>query len=114
MRAAFVSSPCEFVRRAAPLLEADDARHNLILSLAYVLRDHPDVYPEFGLWVVEDAGDPRAAALITPPVNLVLADAAERRALVPSPIRSATRVFRYPESPATGPSVRRPGTPPSP
>ncbi len=48
-----------------------------------VLRDRPEIYPVFGLWVVEDEGRPLAAALITPPFNLVLADAADRAALAP-------------------------------
>ena len=65
----------EFLGRAGPLLEADEARHNLILGLAGVLRDRPEVYPQFGLWVVEEAGAPVAAALVTVPHNLVLADA---------------------------------------
>jgi hypothetical protein len=75
MDAAAVPSAADFLERAGPLLEADEARHNLILGIAGVLRDRPEVYPEFGLWVVEDAGAPVAAALITPPHNLVLADA---------------------------------------
>ena len=37
-----------------PLLLADEARHNLILGLAATLRDHPQLYPEHRLWLVED------------------------------------------------------------
>jgi predicted GNAT family acetyltransferase len=70
-----VSAPAEFLDRAGALLGADEARHNLVLGIAGVLRDRPEVYPEFHLWVVEGAGGPVAAALITPPHNLVLADA---------------------------------------
>jgi predicted GNAT family acetyltransferase len=83
MRASTVDSAAEFLERAGPLLQADEARHNLILGLAGVLRDRPEVYPEFGLWVVEEAGAPAAAALITSPHNLVLADAADPLALAP-------------------------------
>lgn len=81
MKAATVASAAEFLERAGPLLGADEARHNLILGIAGVLRDRPEVYPEFRLWVVEAAGAPVAAALITPPHNLVLADAADPLAL---------------------------------
>jgi RimJ/RimL family protein N-acetyltransferase len=83
MRAAAVTDPAEFLERAGPLLEADEARHNLILGLAGVLRNRPEVYPEFGLWVVEEGDRPAAAALMTLPFNLVLADAADLSALAP-------------------------------
>lgn len=63
----------EFLERAAPLLLLDEARHNLILGLAGTLRDHPDIYPDFALWLVEDAGEVVGAALRTRPFNLVLA-----------------------------------------
>jgi len=82
MQAHRVGSAREFLERAGTLLQADEARHNLILALAWLLHDRPEVYPEFGLWVVEEAGAPAAAALITPPFNLVLADA-DPRALSP-------------------------------
>jgi predicted GNAT family acetyltransferase len=68
-----LSDPNEFLERAARLLLADEARHNLILGLAGTLRDQPARYPEFRLWVVEDAGRVVAAALRTPPHRLVLA-----------------------------------------
>jgi predicted GNAT family acetyltransferase len=76
-----VSDAAEFLERAGPLLAGDEARHNLILGIAGTLRDRPEVYPEFGLWVVEAAGSPVAAALMTPPHNLVLADAVDPAAL---------------------------------
>jgi len=81
MRATAFSDPVAFLEQAGPLLEADAARHNLILALAWLLHERPGVYEEFGLWVVEEGGQPLAAALITPPHNLVLADAADDRAL---------------------------------
>lgn len=80
--AARLAGPEEFLGRAGRLLEADEARHNLILSLAWLLHDRPEIYPEFGLWVVEEGEAPVAAALMTPPHNLVLADAAGEEALV--------------------------------
>jgi RimJ/RimL family protein N-acetyltransferase len=81
VRAFAFSNPVEFLERAGPLLLADEARHNLILSLAWLLHERPEIYPEFRLWLVEEDGRPLAAALITPPFNLVLADAADDRAL---------------------------------
>jgi predicted GNAT family acetyltransferase len=68
-----VADPAEFLARAGPLLLADEARHNLILGLAGTLRDQPDVYLDYALWVVEDAGGAVGAALRTRPFNLVLA-----------------------------------------
>ena len=68
-----LADAAEFLERAAPLLLADEARHNLILGLAGTLRDQPDVYPDYGLWVVEDGGGAIGAALRTRPFNLVLA-----------------------------------------
>src|SRR5215213_5739309 len=44
-----------------------------MLGLAGTLRDEPDRYPEFGLWVAGDDGEVVGAALRTPPHNLVVA-----------------------------------------
>jgi predicted GNAT family acetyltransferase len=68
-----VDDPAAFLEAAAPLLLADEARHSLVLGLAATMRDAPARYPEFRLWLVEDRGEPVAAALQTPPHNLVLA-----------------------------------------
>jgi uncharacterized protein len=70
------TDPSEFLSAAGPLLLADEARHNLLLGLAGTLRDRPGYYDEFRLWVVEDDGRATAAALQTPPFNLVLAQPA--------------------------------------
>jgi uncharacterized protein len=75
------SDPVGFLDAAGPLLLADEARHNLILGLAGTLRDRPGLYEEFRLWVVENDGRPVAAALQTPPFNLVLARPAREDAL---------------------------------
>ena len=72
----------EFLASAGPLLLEDEARHNLILGLAGTLRDHPAVYPEWHLWLVWETDDPVAAALRTPPFNLVLARPRRPEALV--------------------------------
>jgi len=68
-----------FLEEAAPLLLADEARHNLILGLAGNARD--GVYDEFRLWLVRDGGEPVGAAMQTPPYNLVLARPQSRAAL---------------------------------
>jgi predicted GNAT family acetyltransferase len=62
-----------FLAEAGPLLLADEARHNLLLGLAGTIRDSPELYPLRSLWVVRSGGRPTAAALRTPPFNLVLA-----------------------------------------
>jgi predicted GNAT family acetyltransferase len=62
-----------FLTEAEPLLLADEARHNLILGIAGTIRDTPDLYPLRSLWLVRDAGEVVAAALRTPPYNLILA-----------------------------------------
>jgi uncharacterized protein len=67
------TDPAEFLAQAEPLLLADEARHNLVLGLAGTLRDTPDLYPERHMWLVIDGGRPVAAALRTPPYNLIVA-----------------------------------------
>ena len=62
-----------FLAEAEPLLLADEARHNLILGIAGTIRATPDLYPLRSLWLVRDAGEVVAAALRTPPYNLILA-----------------------------------------
>jgi predicted GNAT family acetyltransferase len=69
--AELIDDPAEFVREAGPLLLADEARHNLILGLAGSIRD--GFYEQHRLWLVRDGGRPVAAALQTPPFNLILA-----------------------------------------
>jgi uncharacterized protein len=62
-----------FLTEAEPLLLADEARHNLILGIAGTIRDTPDRYPLRNLWLVREEGEVAAAALRTPPYNLILA-----------------------------------------
>ena len=62
-----------FLAQAEPLLLADEARHNLILGIAGTIRDSPDHYPARSLWLVREDGEVVAAALRTPPHNLILA-----------------------------------------
>jgi hypothetical protein len=61
-----------FLAAAAPILEADEARHNLIYGICATLSRAPDAYREAHLWTVHDA-DVVAAALMTPPFNIVVA-----------------------------------------
>jgi predicted GNAT family acetyltransferase len=71
-----------FLAEAEPLLLADEARHNLILGLAGTIRDSPDHYPSRSLWLVRDEGGKiAAAALRTPPYNLILAAPRSEEAL---------------------------------
>jgi hypothetical protein len=63
----------DFLRAAEPLLLPNEARDNLIFGIAGTIVSSPDRYAEKRFWVVEDAGEPVAAALQTPPYNLVLA-----------------------------------------
>ena len=76
-----LSDPATFLRVAEPLLMRDEARHNLLLGLAYTLRDEPAVYPEHHLWIVESGEEVVGAALQTPPHSLVLACPSEPAAI---------------------------------
>ena len=73
--------PAAFLEETGPLLLEDEARHNLMLGLASTLRDHPERYPDFSLWLVEQNGEPVGAALRTSPHNLVLARARDDKAI---------------------------------
>jgi uncharacterized protein len=68
--------PAAWLEAVLPLLMLDEARHDLALGLAHTLVHHPSVYPSKDLWSVQDAGTVVAAALQTPPHNLVLAQPA--------------------------------------
>ena len=75
-----VADPAEFADRAGGLLLEHEARNNLVLGLLGVLREQPDVYPEFSLWLVEADGEVVGAALRTPPHGLVLGPASRNAA----------------------------------
>ena len=83
MRVRRFDDPSEFLEQAMPVLVADEARNNLILGLSSTLRDQPGYYRAFRLWTVERDGEPLAAALQTPPLNLVLAAPLAADALAP-------------------------------
>jgi len=65
--------PAAWLEAVLPLLMLDEARHDLHLGLVHTLVHHPSIYPSKHLWSVEEAGTVIAAALQTPPHNLVLA-----------------------------------------
>jgi uncharacterized protein len=63
----------EFLRSAGPLLLPNEARENLIFGIAGSIVADPGRYPEVRFWLVTDGDEPAAAAMRTPPFNLVLA-----------------------------------------
>jgi uncharacterized protein len=71
MEAVRLDDASAFLAAADPLLLADEARHNLILGVAGNVRD--GVYDDFRLWLVRDGAGVAAAAVQTPPYNLILA-----------------------------------------
>jgi uncharacterized protein len=76
-----LSDPAAFFAEAEPLLLADEARHNLILGVAGVIRDSPGHYQARDFWLVRDGSVTVAAALRTPPYNLILAQPRSPQAL---------------------------------
>jgi uncharacterized protein len=66
------AEPAAFLEAAAPVLDADEARHNLIFGICSTLINAPGAYPEAHLWTVTD-GDVVGAAVMTPPFNAVVA-----------------------------------------
>ena len=69
-----------FLAAAAPVLDADEARHNLIYGICSTIVDAPDAHREAHLWTVEDE-QVVAAALLTPPFNIVVARPLDEAAL---------------------------------
>ncbi len=80
MRVERPTDPAGFLAGAGALLLEDEARNNLILGLAGTLRDRPATYTEFRLWLAREGAHVVAAALQTPPYNLVLAGDEDRAA----------------------------------
>jgi predicted GNAT family acetyltransferase len=68
-----LDDPAAFLEAAAPLLLADEARHNLMLGLAGTAAHSPGLYPDYFAWLVVEDDEPVAAATRTPPHNMVLA-----------------------------------------
>jgi uncharacterized protein len=62
-----------FLADAGAFLLEDEARHNLILGIAGTIRADPGLYRERRFWIVTDGAEIVAAALRTPPYNLIVA-----------------------------------------
>lgn len=63
-----------FRERADTLLLENEPANNLILGVTGAARDDPDSFEDLIGWVVAgDSGEPVAAAVRTPPLNLILA-----------------------------------------
>ena len=63
-----------FRTAASTFLTTREAEHNLLLGLCGTIAAHPSVYPDPRFWTVHAAGRVAAAALRTPPHNLVLSE----------------------------------------
>jgi predicted GNAT family acetyltransferase len=77
-----------FLDAAASVLDADEARHNLLYGICSTLVDAPDAYREAYLWTVRDGNAVVAAALMTPPFNVVVG-----RPVTDEALRFAARVL---------------------
>jgi predicted GNAT family acetyltransferase len=74
----------EFTSRAGELLTRREAEHNLILGLCDRLRSFPRLYGEDPYFaVVVERGRIEAAALRTPPHNLLISEVDDDRAIEP-------------------------------
>jgi len=76
-------NPTEFLRRVEPFLLRHEAQHNLMLGICKTLIQ-TDLYqlPPY-LALVEEDGEVVAAAVRTPPHNLILSEMADERPLWP-------------------------------
>jgi uncharacterized protein len=70
----------EFLVAAEPVLIADEARHNLIFGICSTVTEAPEVFAEAHFWTVAD-DRLVAAALMTPPFNIVVAQPLHAEAL---------------------------------
>jgi predicted GNAT family acetyltransferase len=73
------TSAQDFLGAARDFLAAREAEHCLLFGIASTVAEHPDVYPERRFWTVHEDGRVVAAALRTPPHNLVLSQLDEPR-----------------------------------
>jgi uncharacterized protein len=63
----------EFLAAAAPLLAADEPRHNLMYGICSSVVDAPEAFRDARFWTVRADDGLAAAALMTPPFNIVVA-----------------------------------------
>jgi predicted GNAT family acetyltransferase len=73
--------PADFLAAASPWLEQREAEHNLILGIGSTARDHPEMYDPPYLATVTAGERLVAAALRTPPWNLILSEVDDAGAL---------------------------------
>lgn len=73
------SSVHDFLGAAHGFLTAREAEHCLLLGIALTIANHPEVYPEPRFWTVHEGERVVAAALRTPPNNLILSQLDEPR-----------------------------------
>jgi predicted GNAT family acetyltransferase len=69
----------DFLGAAGDFLAAREAEHCLLFGIASTIAAHPDVYPDPRFWTVHEGGRAVAAALHTPPHNLLLSQLDEPR-----------------------------------
>lgn len=81
MKVCELQDAAEFLRDAGPLLLPNEARENLIFGIAGSIVADPARYPQVRFWLVTDGNEPVAAAMRTPPFNLVLAAPRDDEAL---------------------------------
>jgi ribosomal protein S18 acetylase RimI-like enzyme len=62
-----------FLAAAAPVLAADEPRHNLMYGICSSVLDAPEAFCDARFWTVHADDGPAAAALMTPPFNIVVA-----------------------------------------
>ena len=70
-----------FLAAAATVLDADEARHNLIYGICSSALEVPHVFPDARYWTVIADGNVVAAAIRTPPFNIVVAQPLRSEAL---------------------------------
>ena len=75
MKIEYYAKANDFLSHAAVLMEKDEARYCLILGIAKRLIDNPHAYGKIDPWfcIVNDSGKIVAAAIRTPPYNVLLA-----------------------------------------
>lgn len=73
--------PTKFLHLIEPFLLADEAANNLILGVCGTAMSDPGYFDSFVGWVVRSDGGIVTIAAQTPPNNLILATAAEERAV---------------------------------
>ena len=83
MQASYTRNAAEFLDAAGAYLLEEPARNQLILGILGAVRDQPDLYESYEAWFVKEGGETVAAASMTAPWNLVLADATSHWAVEP-------------------------------